>query len=378
MRTQYLLSRLWVGWLCFLQAWDSGVAWQRQSPFDMASTPTAACGCDCCVSQRSRETNAPAANAQSLVACMPRASALVPGGGAAQESADGGCSGICTVPEESWANFQSRTGEVDYTRYCLESCRPATKDMNELCADLDSAAVAPPIALAASSANVSRKAAQPLDADEGAAAIVLAKGEMERAKAQAQAAGMAAKVARQSYEHVIATSQFLAVAAANETVEDIKRAAGEQAREALQMRLEYEKASKMKGLLVAANITATYQQKQKHLIDLARQWEDISKEFDASAEASLAAEEDIELGPKPTTWEARLRNTIQIEEAKAESAAFTDKASNARANAERLRQMGVFDTKAVYTAAKNAMAKSMPPDVAPPPLPEPMPTAPPA
>merc|ERR1719215_534172 len=107
---------------------------------------------------------------------------------------------------------------------------------------------------------------------------------MERAKSQAVAAGLAAKVARESYEHVVETSQFMAVAAANETVEDIKRAASEQAREALQLRLQYESEARMKGLKVAANVTAAYEQKQRQIRELATKWDEIGNEFKASAE----------------------------------------------------------------------------------------------
>merc|ERR1719265_2966424 len=78
----------------------------------------------------------------------------------------------------------------------------------------------------------------------GGISLPLAKGDMIAAMMHAKAAGEAARIAKETYEQVMAAPRRAAEEAGKATMDEIKREAGEQAKEALLIRLKYEEKAK--------------------------------------------------------------------------------------------------------------------------------------
>merc|ERR1719159_214751 len=174
---------------------------------------------------------------------------------------------------------------VDYSRFCLKECRPETTQLNELCStaiddtvadnvpDLKSVKAAKSLVAAA---KVSLRA--PRDAgmtqtrsrvatgvnqvpDVGVpvgASLALAKGDMLEAMMHAKAAGQAAMIAKESYEKALRATRQAAEDAGKAVIKEIKREGGEQAKETLEIRNQYEAAAKANAVAAALGLAQVY------------------------------------------------------------------------------------------------------------------------
>merc|ERR1719160_1598281 len=92
----------------------------------------------------------------------------------------------------------------------------------------------------------------------GAISLPMAKGDMIAAMMHAKAAGEAARLAKETYEQVMAAPRRAAEEAGKATMDEIKREAGEQAKEALLIRLKYEEKAKNSAIKKAIGKAMAY------------------------------------------------------------------------------------------------------------------------
>jgi len=335
-----------------------------------ATKDTAACTCDCCLTQRDSPPNG--------VTCSPRS---ITASGALGD--DGGCSSTCQVPEDGIQAFDSRTGEIDLSRYCMASCRPGSLSLNMLCVARTSSDAdmprgegslygpwrAQPIAAHA----VHAKAAKTKAGADNGAMLTLAKGQMERARSQAQAAGDAARIAKQSYDRIAASTKAMADAAAQATAVELWKAAQAQSQEALDMRRKFENQARSKATMEAIKAALLYKKAQVRDMQTATAWETRAKQFaaaaaerdDVAADATSRAEGYKERNNflKERQW--ILRAHQYLDEAKG----YKQKAKGAEEQSKAILDSREWYDYAEKAAALNAMSLWLPPGVYPPPLP---------
>merc|ERR1719487_659765 len=92
----------------------------------------------------------------------------------------------------------------------------------------------------------------------GGVSLPLAKGDMIAAMMHAKAAGEAARIAKEAYEQVMAAPRLAAEDSGKATLAEIKREAGEQAKEALLIRLKYEENAKNTAIKNALGVAMMY------------------------------------------------------------------------------------------------------------------------
>merc|ERR1719146_40093 len=90
------------------------------------------------------------------------------------------------------------------------------------------------------------------------ASLALAKGDMLEAMMHAKAAGQAAMIAKESYEQTLRATREAAEDAGKAIIKEIKREGGEQAKETLQIRQQYESAAKANAIAAALGIAQVY------------------------------------------------------------------------------------------------------------------------
>lgn len=338
------------------------------------------CVCDCCITQK--------AAAHTSLQCLPRASALT--------NTDSGCSTTCAVESDLFKSFETRTGEVDYSRFCQSQCRPVTTTLNELCvdsADADdasdsdtsppgnadaegsgsSAAAGPQQAMSQLNSTVTQVASDRTSASEDTTALLLARGEMMQAKSQAEMAGRAARVARQAYERELMSARTLARDASKATLDEIKSEGAKSAREAWNIRMKYVKGMQAKAAAAAraaalpykkamlrdTNIASVWAERAGQLATAAVQREDMATGFEADAERYRG------VGDK--TMETK--SMLLAQQALDQASAFQAQADTATATADKIKEHLPWYNWAEQAIAKTILIKSMPYDVVPPPMP---------
>mmetsp|Transcript_28128 Transcript_28128/g.86283 ORF Transcript_28128/g.86283 Transcript_28128/m.86283 type:complete len:256 (+) Transcript_28128:6-773(+) len=222
---------------------------------------------------------------------------------------------------------------------------------------------------------VARRAEAGADNGPGAAAaLVLAKGEMEKARSQAQAAGQAARLARQSYEYIEASARAMAKAAAEQTLDEVRKAASEQAEEALKIRQRYEESAKENATEAALKAAKVYRKAKLRDMGIAQIWARRARQFDVAArEREDVAAEDAALAEGYKRGQApamERKYALKARQEMDEAEAYSQGAESARAQADKLMKGNAWYDWAEQAAAANALAKALPPGVAPPPVPK--------
>jgi len=345
------------------------------------------CTCDCCVALA--EVHGVAGNDESNngPACGPRSGAGIPGG--AVGDGDGGCSTTCGVNEYQAAFLDARGNEVDYSLYCLKSCRPAGPTTGFLCAsksDSDLEAL-PKMATgtnagatsgsSGSSQNamtqISGKVQASTDDDPGQAALIMAKSEMEAAQQQAISAGAAAKVAKQSYEYVLRSARAAAEASGRATIADIRKEAGLEAGRALLARQKYEAEAKEKASKAAVAAAMVYKKAQVRDIAIATTWNQRAAEYSTAAGQRKAMAQDFarqaEGARAIKQWDRAQQYMVSAHQSMDQAAEFAAKAEGAHKQAFEIQKGVLWYNYAAQAMAATVLAKSMPVDVAPPPMP---------
>lgn len=341
-----------------------------------ATKDVAACTCDCCLTQR----DAPqfGSTGPSGVTCSPRS---ITASGALGD--DGGCSSTCQVPEDGIQAFDSRTGEIDLSRYCTASCQPGSLSLNMLCVSRSSSDAnmprgdglygpwrAQPIAAHA----VHAKAAKTKSGmGDNGAMLTLAKGQMERARSQAQAAGDAARLAKQSYDRIAASTKAMADAAAQATAVELWKAAQAQSQEALEMRRKFENNARSKATMEAIKAALIYKKAQVRDMQTAAAWDTRAKQFAAAAaerdDVAADATSKAEGYKERSAWVQERQWILRAHQFLDEAKGYKEKAKGAEEQSKAIADSKAWYDYAEKAAALNAMSLWLPPGVYPPPLP---------
>jgi len=340
-----------------------------------ATKDVASCTCDCCVVQR----DAPqfGSTGPNEVMCSPRSITA-----SAALGDDGGCSSTCQAPEDGMQTFDSRTGEVDLSRYCMTSCQPASMSLNMLCVSRSSSEAtmpgdghfglwrAQPIAAHAVHAKATKTKS---GMGDNPAMLTLAKGQMLRARSQAQAAGDAARLAKASYDKILASSKAMSNAAAQATAVELWKAAQAQAQDALMIRRKFENQLRSKATMEAIKAAMIYKKAQVRDMQTATAWEGRAKQFavaaaerdDRAAEATSRAENY----KTRQNWSQERRWTLSAHQFLDEGKGYKEMENGAEEQAKAIKDSKAWYEYAEKAAALNALSLYLPPGVYPPPLP---------
>lgn len=311
--------------------------------------PTDPCTCNCCIAQREVQVG--------HLACGP----LVPG--ASDESQ---CGSLCTVPAEAIDTFNSLSDEVDSIRFCLLACRPMQAEPGQPCepgaepgaTDAADGHGAQGLSAIRQLAQVGRHLNEATsDAPASSAVLQLARGQMKQAMRHAEAAGEAARTAREAYERALAVSKAMAAAAGQATVDEIKKEAGLQAAEALKVRQQYELFAREHATKAAIEAAVAYKSAKVRDLAIGRAWAHRAEQLRAASK-------------ERREWASRTKaagKLDQAEEAEQEASALAKSAEAARQRAEAAEESAQSSDEEV--AATAAMARALPADVAPPQLP---------
>merc|ERR1719410_1719656 len=196
---------------------------------------------------------------------------------------------------------------------------------------------------------------------------------MERARSQAQAAGDAARLAKQSYDRIAASTKAMADAAAQATAVELWKAAQAQSQEALDMRRKFENQARSKATMEAIKAALLYKKAQVRDMQTATAWETRAKQFaaaaaerdDVAADATSRAEGYKERNNfiKERQWILRAHQFLD------EAKGYKEKAKGAEEQSKAILDSREWYDYAEKAAALNAMSLWLPPGVYPPPLP---------
>jgi len=342
-----------------------------------AAKDAAACTCDCCVVQK----DAPqfGSTGHDGVTCSPRTSTA-----SAALGDDGGCSSTCQVPEDGMQAFDSRTGEIDISRYCMASCQPGSLSLNMLCVSRSSGDAAMPRGdgqfggpwraqpIAAHAVHAKTAKAQNAMGNNGAM-LALAKGQMERARSQAQAAGEAARLAKGSYDRILASTKAMSEAAAQATAVELWKAAGAQSAEAAEIRRKFENQVRSKATMQAIKAALVYKKALARDMLIAKQWAARAEQFVTAAterdDKAAVATSRAENYKIRKDWTRERQWTVKAHQFLDEAKGYKEKEKGAREQAKAIRDSRAWYEYAEKAAALNTLYLNLPPGVYPPPLP---------
>lgn len=347
---------------------------------DAAEDQAEPCGCDCCLAANADSDNQAvtvAAGANGL-RCVPRSIAAASG----SDAGDGGCASVCAVPDADQTAFDSQTTKVDYARYCLTACHAGTAELNIVCIGRDdddgvpaAGSSAPGLhslaekAMAQVRARVKQAAPDPATIT----ALMMAKGEMEQARLSAQGAGQAARMAKESYEYVLQSSEAMAEQASKATIAEIQREAQAQAQRAMVIRLKYEQAARDKATKAAIAAATVYKNARMRDIALSGSWSLRAGEYATAAgqrQGMATSEAARAEGFRRSNDFDRARSSMFMAHQSMDQAkAFADQAKAAHEQAVAISQTVKWYDYAEKAIAANTLAASMPPDVKPPIMP---------
>jgi len=284
------------------------------------------------------------------------------------------------LPKDLRAAFQTETGDADYSRYCMTQCSPVGAKLHDLCVDgalvEDSTPTESPVAKVSPKKAMTQVASAVTSGDSAAsesALVLLAKQKMQEAELQAEAAGRAAFTARTAYERLKLTADQMALLAANVTLNEIKDEAAQQAKKALNIRLAYERNAQATATKNALAAAAVYAKADVRDQATALIWQERAGQFATAAEQrekmAMDFANEAEEYRKQNEIAASKQRLVMSRQALDQAAAFgaQSEAAHKQANA-------IAASKGWYEYAKRAiaafiLAKSMPHDVAPPPMP---------
>lgn len=334
------------------------------------------CSCDCCLVQQ--KYHAVRSRGSGNLQCAPR-SGQAPGG--ADGSGDGGCSDTCMLREDLRVSFKSESGEADYSRYCMDMCGPVSKDLNDLCvdiADIDQG-VAEPVATVTHKENAMAQVHSEVnsgtsaDGSNDVALLLLAKQKMQAAELSAEAAGKAAYTARMAYERLRRTKEEMAAKAAEATLDEIKAEAAQQSKKARDVRLAYENGARANAIKNAVNAASVYDKALARDLGVAQIWQDRAGQFAAAAnqreQMGMDFSSEAEVYRKRNNIEQAQEKMVLAHQAIDQAAAFGAQSEAAHKQAQAIANSKPWYLYAKKAIAANILAKSMPGDLAPPPMP---------
>jgi hypothetical protein len=290
------------------------------------------------------------------------------------------------LPTRLQKAYLSEKGEADYSRYCMEQCSPAGAKLHELCADGSLVeGFTPPDAKVVRTASkpaapkvkamtqFSSEVTSGADAASESALVLLAKQKMQEAELQAEAAGKAAFTARTAFERLKLASDEMALQASQVTLDEIKAEAAQQSKKALNIRLAYEANARATATKNAQGAAAVYSKAMVRDQALAAVWQERAGQFATAANQR----ETMSMDFSEEAEDYRERGQIDLSKQKLVMAhQAMDQASSygAQSEAAHKQAQAIADSKGWYEYAKRAiaafiLAKSMPHDVAPPPMP---------
>lgn len=359
------------------------------------------CSCDCCLATRQSD---PAVSSAYGMSCTPRAPQGVDGG--AEGDGDGDCGAQCAAPESLVKKFHSQGSSVEYERFCLSACSPGSSAVNVLCVDagnddddgqgagaangqgqgVDAASVPQKaVPVEARAADLQRAMAQTMSeaassaraetqqVPAGGISLPLAKGDMLAAEQHAKAAGEAARIAKETYEQVMAAPRSAAEEAGKATLSEIKREAGEQAKEALLIRLKYEEKAKNTAIKKALAKAMVYHNAMNRDLDFVSTWEKRANQFAAAAGQrkgmAMADAAQANKYKKLEEWTLAREWILQAHQAMSQAKEFARTSQSAYEQAVAINKGIKWFIYAEQAGAANMLAKSMPADVPPPDMP---------
>jgi len=209
-----------------------------------------------------------------------------------------------------------------------------------------------------------------LESDVTDAVLSLAKNNMLQARRHAQAAGASARAARKAYEIGLKSATAMGKAAANQTLAAIRKAAGEQAWEALQLRRHDVESLQVSGMKIGRAAADVYYKAKYRDEEVAKTWDQRAGEFQATAaerrQAGKVAEKQARSYARSEDWRDADDFTRRARNALALADEFDRRALEAHGQAEKIyRNMAWYD-KAALAAEAHAIASAMPPGVPPP------------
>lgn len=307
----------------------------------------------------------------------------------------------CAVdPDEALQRFDSKSTVIDYARFCNLDCRPAEDVVETQCVSADddtapaeqqhdSAGTPPQVPSAASlaapvvtagdkmpvenamtQAGVETSSGQPAG---GGPSLPLAKGDMLEAMVHAKAAGEAAREAKQAYEKVLRAARVAAEASGKAVIAEIKREAGEQAKDALIVRKNYEAAAQKNAINAALGIAKVYKNALLRDQGIAGTWSMRSAEYAAAAgqrkgmALQMAKDAQNYLGIKE--FKEAQSYLLQSQQAMEQARSFAARSDGAHKQAVSINNQLKWYVWAEQAAAATALAANVPPDVAPPGMP---------
>jgi len=328
------------------------------------------CSCDCCLVEQQDQA---VSSRVGTLKCAPQSGAFA--------SADSGCSDICMLPTEMRSKFDSQTGEADYARYCMAQCSPASAKLHELCIDASLVDQTSDQAVATAKAIPKKKSMTQVDAQvvsgaagaSEAALVLLAKQKEQEAEQQAEAAGRAAFTARTAYERLRLAVDQMAVQASQTTLDEIKAEAAQQSKKARDVRVAYENNAKAVATKNAVAAAAVYSKAMGRDMLVSTVWNERAHQFATAANQR----ENMAMDFSADAEEYRSRNEMDLSKQRlvmAHQAIDQAAAFGAQSEAAHKQAQAIANSKGWYEYAKRAvagfmLAKSMPHDVAPPPMP---------
>merc|ERR1719410_556755 len=196
---------------------------------------------------------------------------------------------------------------------------------------------------------------------------------MERARSQAQAAGDAARLAKQSYDRISASTKAMANAAAQATAVELWKAAQAQAQEALELRRKFENNARSKATMEAIKAALIYKKAQVRDMQTAAAWDTRAKQFAAAAaerdDVAADATSKAEGYKERSAWAQERQWILRAHQFLDEAKGYKEKAKGAEEQSKAIADSKAWYEYAEKAAALNALSLYLPPGVYPPPLP---------
>jgi len=327
------------------------------------------CSCDCCLVEQEDQAIRSGLGA---LKCAPTAGSFA--------SAGSGCSDICMLPNELRTSFQSEKGDADYSRYCKSQCSAAGSTLHERCIDAALVQSAPEVKAPVQVAPKKKSMAQfGSEVTMGGAAasesalVLLAKQKMLDARNQAEAAGRAAFTARTAYERLKLTSDEMAVKASETTLNKIKAEAAQQSKKALNVRLAYVKNAQDTATRNALGAAGVYSKAMVRDMALSAAWQVSAGQYATAAnqreKMAMDFSAEAELYRSRGQIADSKQRLIMAHQAIDQASAFGAQSESAHKQAQAIANSKPWYLYAKRAAAAFILAKSMPHDVAPPPMP---------
>lgn len=259
----------------------------------------------------------------------------------------------------------------------MSQCKPVG-NLHDLCVEADLVKIedAPESQVAKPQKAMAQIGAQVISGAAGAsesALVLLAKQKMQSAEMQAEAAGRAAFTARTAYERLKLSIDEMAVEASEATLHEIKTEAGQTSKKALEIRLAYEENAKKTAIKNAQAAAKVYADAMTRDMTLSNVWQERAGQFATAAnqreQMAMTFAAEAETYRKGGQLDLAKQRIVLAHQAQDQAAAFAADAESAHKQAQQIANGKTFYEYAKRASAAFMLAKSMPHDVAPPPMP---------